>query len=201
MRPTSAICIRSFRNRPTAPHWNSPSCSPDFGTWNRGRNRAGPCPRLLVLFAAAGFALCPGRPAHRPRHIYRGVPDVSDNGGPTRAGLCVGSQACVTARARTRRLALPRRRVRLGKRKGRRHRGRTPGARGIQDRLYEGASIANELVRRGYVVITIDMFYWGERRMLLDGDPSPIGIRADDGGRLMRSIVDRARTSSWSRVR
>jgi dienelactone hydrolase len=37
--------------------------------------------------------------------------------------------------------------------------------------LYEGASIANELVRRGYVVITIDMFYWGERRMLLDDDP------------------------------
>jgi dienelactone hydrolase len=38
--------------------------------------------------------------------------------------------------------------------------------------LYEGASIANELVRRGYVVIAIDMFYWGERRMLLDDDPS-----------------------------
>lgn len=38
--------------------------------------------------------------------------------------------------------------------------------------LYEGTSIANELVRRGYVVIAIDMFYWGERRMLLDDDPS-----------------------------
>jgi dienelactone hydrolase len=38
--------------------------------------------------------------------------------------------------------------------------------------LYEGTSIANELVRRGYVVITIDMFYWGERRMVLDDDPS-----------------------------
>lgn len=37
--------------------------------------------------------------------------------------------------------------------------------------LYEGTSIANELVRRGYVVITSDMFYWGERRMLLDDDP------------------------------
>jgi dienelactone hydrolase len=37
--------------------------------------------------------------------------------------------------------------------------------------LYEGASIAPELARRGYVVITIDMFYWGERRMLLDDDP------------------------------
>ena len=38
--------------------------------------------------------------------------------------------------------------------------------------LYEGRSIATELVRRGYVVITIDMFYWGERRMLLDEDPA-----------------------------
>jgi dienelactone hydrolase len=27
-------------------------------------------------------------------------------------------------------------------------------------------------VKRGYVVITIDMFYWGERRMLLEEDPS-----------------------------
>lgn len=37
-------------------------------------------------------------------------------------------------------------------------------------RAYAGKSIATELVRRGYVVIAIDMFYWGERRMLLDDD-------------------------------
>ena len=42
----------------------------------------------------------------------------------------------------------------------------------FKQQLYEGTSIANELVRRGYVVITIDMFYWGERRMLLDDDPA-----------------------------
>jgi dienelactone hydrolase len=36
---------------------------------------------------------------------------------------------------------------------------------------YGGASTACELVRQGYVVIVIDMFYWGERRMLLEGDP------------------------------
>ena len=41
----------------------------------------------------------------------------------------------------------------------------------FKQRLYEGTSIANELARRGYVVITIDMFYWGERRMLLEEDP------------------------------
>jgi dienelactone hydrolase len=37
---------------------------------------------------------------------------------------------------------------------------------------YGGRSIASELARQGYVVIAIDMFYWGERRMLLDGDPA-----------------------------
>jgi dienelactone hydrolase len=41
----------------------------------------------------------------------------------------------------------------------------------FKQRLYEGKSIATELVRRGYVVITIDMFYWGERRMVLEEDP------------------------------
>lgn len=37
---------------------------------------------------------------------------------------------------------------------------------------YAGKSIASELARRGYVVIAIDMFYWGERRMLLEDDPA-----------------------------
>jgi dienelactone hydrolase len=38
-------------------------------------------------------------------------------------------------------------------------------------RYYAGNSIATALARRGYVVIVTDMFYWGERRMLLDDDP------------------------------
>jgi dienelactone hydrolase len=37
---------------------------------------------------------------------------------------------------------------------------------------YAGRSIASELARRGYVVVVIDMFYWGERRMVL-ADDSP----------------------------
>ncbi len=37
---------------------------------------------------------------------------------------------------------------------------------------YAGKCIAAELARQGYVVLTIDMFYWGERRMLLDEDPA-----------------------------
>jgi dienelactone hydrolase len=36
---------------------------------------------------------------------------------------------------------------------------------------YGGKSIGAELARQGYVVIAIDMFYWGERRMILDDDP------------------------------
>jgi dienelactone hydrolase len=36
---------------------------------------------------------------------------------------------------------------------------------------YGGKSIASELARAGYVVVVIDMFYWGERRMLLADDP------------------------------
>lgn len=50
--------------------------------------------------------------------------------------------------------------------------------------LYGGKSIGAELARRGYVVITIDMFYWGERRMLLEDDPpayrEPQAMSRDD---------------------
>ena len=50
--------------------------------------------------------------------------------------------------------------------------------------LYGGRSIGAELARRGYVVLTIDMFYWGERRMLLEDDPAsyrdPQAMSKDD---------------------
>jgi dienelactone hydrolase len=36
---------------------------------------------------------------------------------------------------------------------------------------YAGRSIATDLARAGYVVVVIDMFYWGERRLLLPDDP------------------------------
>ena len=41
----------------------------------------------------------------------------------------------------------------------------------FKEQYYGGMSIADELARQGYVVVDIDMFYWGERRMLLDDDP------------------------------
>ena len=59
-----------------------------------------------------------------------------------------------------------------------------PSLTEFKRRAYSGKSIASELARRGYVVIAIDMFYWGERRMLLDNDPAdwrdrPAGIPAE----------------------
>ena len=51
----------------------------------------------------------------------------------------------------------------------------------FKSRYYAGSSIASVLARQGYVTIVIDMFYWGERRMLLADDPAdwrdrPLGI-------------------------
>lgn len=42
----------------------------------------------------------------------------------------------------------------------------------FKKQYYAGASTATDLARRGYVVVVTDMFYWGERRMLLDDDPA-----------------------------
>ena len=47
-----------------------------------------------------------------------------------------------------------------------------PSLKVIRDRGYSGKAYGIELVRRGYVVIAIDMFYWGERRVVLDDDPA-----------------------------
>jgi dienelactone hydrolase len=42
----------------------------------------------------------------------------------------------------------------------------------FKQQRYGGKGVAAELARQGYVVIAIDMFYWGERRMLLGNDPA-----------------------------
>ena len=47
-----------------------------------------------------------------------------------------------------------------------------PSLTDFRKRYYAGKSIAAELARQGYVVLTIDMFYWGERRLLLDDAPA-----------------------------
>jgi dienelactone hydrolase len=48
--------------------------------------------------------------------------------------------------------------------------GEHPALTDFKRQYYAGRSIATDLVRQGYVVLVIDMFYWGERRMLLDSD-------------------------------
>ncbi|MBL9169508.1 MAG: dienelactone hydrolase family protein [Verrucomicrobiales bacterium] len=47
-----------------------------------------------------------------------------------------------------------------------------PALQDFRKDYYGGKSIAIELVRQGYIVVVIDMFYWGERRLMLDGDPA-----------------------------
>ena len=47
-----------------------------------------------------------------------------------------------------------------------------PSLTAFKQQRYGGRSIAADLARQGYVVIAIDMFYWGERRMILDDDPA-----------------------------
>jgi len=49
--------------------------------------------------------------------------------------------------------------------------GEPPALTEFKQMAYSGRSVGNELVKRGYVVMAIDMFYWGERRMILPGDP------------------------------
>src|SRR5438876_1053703 len=46
------------------------------------------------------------------------------------------------------------------------------GTRGNARRGGNCGNCSTTLVRQGYLVIVIDMFYWGERRMILDNDPA-----------------------------
>ena len=48
----------------------------------------------------------------------------------------------------------------------------------FRQRYYSGRSTTVELVRQGYVVIVIDMFYWGERRMMFAADPEALRTRS-----------------------
>jgi dienelactone hydrolase len=50
----------------------------------------------------------------------------------------------------------------------------------FKQQYYGGRNIATELVRQGYAVIAIDMFYWGERRFLVPEDPPALRDRTAD---------------------
>ena len=66
----------------------------------------------------------------------------------------------------------------------------------FRTRFYAGRSPAIDLVRQGFVVVIIDMFYQGGRRMLLDDDPpewrKPVHSMAAD-----RVGAFNARSASW----
>lgn len=47
----------------------------------------------------------------------------------------------------------------------------------FRERYYGGRSTAVEMVKQGYVVIAIDMFYWGERRLQYAADPAALRDR------------------------
>ena len=68
-----------------------------------------------------------------------------------------------------------------------------PALTEYKQELYHGRSIASELARRGYVVIVIDAFYWGERRMVLDDDPAsyrePSQMTKEDVANVQPSIA------------
>lgn len=46
-----------------------------------------------------------------------------------------------------------------------------PSLTEFKQMAYSGRSWASDLAARGYVVLAIDMFYWGERRLILAEDP------------------------------
>ena len=55
-----------------------------------------------------------------------------------------------------------------------------PVLREFKQRYYSGRSVATDLVRQGFLVIVIDLMFWGERRMILDDDPDDWRTRAND---------------------
>ena len=50
----------------------------------------------------------------------------------------------------------------------------------FKQQYYGGRSTADELAKRGFVVIAADMLHWGERAMYLDADPERIRNRTRD---------------------
>ena len=65
-----------------------------------------------------------------------------------------------------------------GKEKVLAQKGEHPVLTEFRNRYYAGRSIAADLARQGYVVIAIDMFYWGERRLMYAADPPALRDRS-----------------------
>ena len=52
--------------------------------------------------------------------------------------------------------------------------------REFKQHYYAGQSLATDLARRGFLVVVMDLMYWGERRMILDDDPEDWRARPND---------------------
>jgi len=72
-----------------------------------------------------------------------------------------------------------------------------PVLREFKERYYAGRSFADDLARRGYVVIAIDMFYWGERRMMLSADPSAWRERERMSAEDVQAFNRRSSGNTW----
>jgi dienelactone hydrolase len=72
-----------------------------------------------------------------------------------------------------------------------------PALAEFKQQSYAGRSFADDLARRGYVVIAIDMFYWGERRMLLPEDPPSWRDRERMSAEEVRAFNRRASDNTW----
>jgi len=60
-----------------------------------------------------------------------------------------------------------------------------PALTEFKEELYGGRSVADELAKRGFVVLVIDAFYWGERRLQYDHPPADLqaalkGLRPEE---------------------
>ncbi len=67
----------------------------------------------------------------------------------------------------------------------------------FKDTYYSGRSVATELAKRGYIVMAIDMFYWGERRMLMADDPKTWSDRETMSAEDIAAFNQRSSAKTW----
>lgn len=72
-----------------------------------------------------------------------------------------------------------------------------PALTAFKQQSYGGRSVGDELVKRGYVVMAIDMLYWGERRMRLPGDPPEWQDREKMSEEQVRAFNQRSSSNTW----
>jgi dienelactone hydrolase len=70
-----------------------------------------------------------------------------------------------------------------------------PALRKHKETCYGGVSIADELARRGYVVIASDMLHFGERGLYLDADPERVVKRTTD---VTETDIQQFNARSWA---